>query len=304
MTMTDDTNPRAGIGGNNPPLARSIAAEENFAGTVTTFLDDEYRAQPKSVEELLAEARALPKEIEDDAMKGKFTSLIKRLRDKAKELDSHHGKESTPYLRGKQAVDQFFFGLIDKCARRDKKNNPGAADVLMQRLNAYDQRKLAEEQARRDEEARKAAAAARAAAEEEARLAREAEEAAAAAERARAPAKVEEKTAAAEEKAAQATAARVEATVAANQAQEARVASFARPAEIMRHRSDEGTLSTMAQESYAEVEDDTKLDKEKLWPFIKLEAKEQALRAWAKTTGHGQQMTGAAIGKRPKSVVR
>ena len=65
-----------------------------------------------------------------------------------------------------------------------------------------------------------------------------------------------------------------------------------------------GVLTTMARENYAEIENAALLDKEKLWPFIALEAKEKALRMWAKTTGYGEQMSGAAIGNRPKSVVR
>ena len=44
----------------------------------------------------------------------------------------------------------------------------------------------------------------------------------------------------------------------------------------MRQRGTDGTLTTMARENYAEVLDATKLDKEALWPFISLEAKEKA----------------------------
>ncbi len=73
----------------------------------------------------------------------------------------------------------------------------------------------------------------------------------------------------------------------------------------MRHRDTEsGTLSTMADEPYAEILDAALLDKNTLWPFISEDAKGKALRAWAKTTGHRQQMAGASIGKRQKSVVR
>ena len=60
----------------------------------------------------------------------------------------------------------------------------------------------------------------------------------------------------------------------------------------------------MATEPYALVEDFELLDKAALWPFIKQDVIEQALRAWARTTGHNQQMAGAKIGRRPKTVVR
>ena len=53
----------------------------------------------------------------------------------------------------------------------------------------------------------------------------------------------------------------------------------------------------MTTESYAVIEDEALLDKEKLWPFISLDAKEKAFRAWAKTTGHNVQMLGAKVGR-------
>ena len=41
-----------------------------------------------------------------------------------------------------------------------------------------------------------------------------------------------------------------------------------------------------------------------LWPGYSMDAKEKAVRAWAKNTGYLIQMEGATIGKRPKSIVR
>lgn len=294
MSFAD--NPRAVAGNNEAP---------DYAKSVTDQMRRDYAEVETTVGLLLEEARALPTEIADDAEKGKFTALIKRFRDLTKRLEAFQAREKEPYLRGGQAVDQFFYGLWDKCARRDRKNKPGAADVLMARLNDYDTRKLAEERARREREAAEAARIAREAAAERARQEAVAEAARLAAERARAPAKAAEKASLATAAEAQADAAGVEAVVTADKAQETHIATLAKPAEIMRHRDAEtGTLSTMATEAFAEITDADLLDKNKLWPFIKLEAKEQALRAWAKTTGHTQQMPGASIGKRPKSVVR
>ena len=56
--MSDD-NFREQIGGNFPPLARSIAAEENFAANVTAFLEEEYREILRTVPELLEEASSV-----------------------------------------------------------------------------------------------------------------------------------------------------------------------------------------------------------------------------------------------------
>jgi hypothetical protein len=303
--VTDAQNPREQIGGNFPPLARSIAATEgDFAAVVTSFLEEEYRSQPEIVAALLEEARALPNPIEDDETKGNYASLIKRLRDAAKVLDAIHGKEKTPYLRGGQAVDQFCFGLIDKLARREKKNKPGAADVLGQRLTDYDTRVLLAEQERRRRAAEEEERVAREVQAEADRLAREAEDARQAAERAKKPETTAAKEAVAEVREEAASTARIEAAVATGRAETAHIATLARPADIMRTRGDDGTLSTMATETYAEIEDDSKLDMAKLWPFIRLDVKKTALTAWAKTTNFDQQMPGAKIGRRPKSVVR
>lgn len=317
--MSENDNPREIIGANNPPLGRSISAEEgDFALVATAFLEEEYAKQGPIVAALLEEARAIPKVIEDEGTKSKVTSIIKRMRDQAKLLVAAHGKEKQPYLRGGQAADQFFFGLVDKLARRTKTNNPGAADVLNNRLTDYDNRVLEAERLRRQREADEAAARAREAQEKAAREAAaevrrllEAEEAAAAAERARNPERKEEKAAIAEtaqaavaEQAAKTDTAKVEAAATFAQAQEAHIATLAKPADIMRTRGEDGTLSTMGTEKYADILDRTLLDKEKLWPYIKPEALASALTQWARLTDYNQSMPGAAVGRRNKSVVR
>jgi hypothetical protein len=318
--MTDaPENPKAVIGHNFPPLARSIAEEQgDFAAITTAYLDEEYAAQPQITASLLDEARALPPAVEDDETKGKYTSLIKRLRDQVKNLESYHAKEKQPYLRGGQAVDQKFFGLIEKLARRVKTGKPGAADVLLARVTAYDDRREAEERARLQREADQRAAVAREAqrkAEEERRererIENEARAAAEAAERARKPEHIEAKTEIAQAKQAEAqaqagaaTEAAITANVATIQAEEARVATFAKSADLMRHRGEDGTLSTRQQEPYAIIEDESLLDREALWPLISMDAKEKALRTWAKIHNFNKPMAGASIGRRPRSVVR
>lgn len=297
-------NPRAVVGGNSPPLARSIAAEENFAASVTAFLQEEYGARDAAIAGLLDEAREIPKEIEDEATKGKAVSLVKRIRDEAKALDAFHEREATPYLRGKQAADQFFFVRIDKLARRAKANNPGAADILMARVTTHDTKVLAKEQERRRLEAKEAERVRLAAEAEEARKREAAEQARLAAERARAPAQVEQKAAVATTAEAEHSAASVEASVAQAAHEDARIATFAKPADIMRTRTADGTLSTMAQETYAEIVDVDLLDMQALRPFISLDAWQKALNGWARVTGYTKPMPGANVGKRPKSVVR
>lgn len=303
--MSEHDELLAPVGHNNPPLGRSISAEEgDFALVATAFLEEEYAKQGPIVAALLEEARAIPKVIEDEGTKSKVTSIIKRMRDQAKLLIATHAKEKQPYLRGGQAVDQFFFGLVDKLTRRAKTNNPGAADVLNNRLTDYDNRVLAAEQAKRDREAAEAARIAKAAADKAAAEAAAAEEARLAAERARKPETIAEKTTAAVVQERAADQAKVEATVTFAQAQEAHIATLAKPADIMRTRGEDGTLSTMGTEKYADILDRTLLDKEKLWPYIKAEALASALTQWAKLTDYNQAMEGASVGRRNKSVVR
>jgi len=281
-----------------------IATEENIPERVVEFLEEEYRTLSPVISALLDRARGVPQTIDDDAVMGDAAKIIKELRDEAAKAEAFRVKEKEPYLRGEQAVDNFFFPLIEKCKRRDRKQRPGAADILQSRVDDYQQRKLAEEQRKRDEAARIAREEAERRQREEDAARKKAEEERAAAERARKPENIAAKTAIADASAETAAHAKTEATLATQRAEEAHVDTLARPADMVRTRVEQGPTVTMARENYAVIEDETKLDMAKLWPFISLDAKEKALRAWAKTTGYTQQMPGATIGTRPKSVVR
>ena len=288
-------NPSSVIGHNKGPDAAKMVAEA---------LERDYAETVKNVSDLLDQARDLPKEIGDDEQMGAVAKIIRGLRDTTSRLTAFHKAEKEPHLRAGQAVDSFFFSLIDKCARRDRKNKPGAADVLQARLDDYNQRKLRAEQERRRREAEEADRIAREKREAEEKAAREAEEARLAAERARKPEHIEAKGEIATVKEDEASTAKIEADLAAEKAEEAYVGTLARPADIVRTRVDEGPLVTMQSVGYAEIEDSSRLDKAILWPFISEDSKEKALRAWAKTTGYRQQMDGAAIGKRNRSAIR
>ncbi len=135
-------------------------------------------------------------------------------------------------------------------------------------------------------------------------MAREAREKQEEADRARKPAIIEQKQEAAAEVSTEASTAKVQAAITTGKAEAAHVDTLKKPADIMRTRGDDGTMTTMATEPYAVVEDEALLDKEKLWAFIPLAAKEQAFRAWAKNTGYTQQMVGGKCGRKPKSQVR
>jgi len=289
-------NPR-GLGDNQP-------TEVNYAAEEAERLRRDYAETARTVDELQARFDTMPEEITSDEEKAQVAALIKDMRDASKRLEGYRELEKMPFFRRSQGVDQFFFGLADRLFRRNRKDRPGAADTLQDRLTVYDTKLLRAEQEKRRREAEEAAriARAKAAAEEEAR--RKAEEARLAAERARKPDTAAAKAEAARQAEEAASAASVDRLVAQDVADAARIETYSRPAEIMRQRGDDGILTTMARENYAEVLDEALLDKAALWPFISIDAKEKALRAWARNTGFRQQMAGAAIGDRPKSRVR
>lgn len=294
--MTDTNNDRAVIGGNRGP---------EWIEGIQSQLQLDYKHLLDRVPPLLERARLLPKTIENETALGETGKVIIEIRDLIKSLDAAHDAEKSPFLQAGGVVDQTFFGPIDKLGRRSPRNQAGARDILQARVDDWTARKVAAERAERERIAREAAEELRKRQEAEAEAARLAEEARLAAERARTPHTAEAKQEVAQAAAAEAEAARVDTMMAADKVEQTFTGTKAKSADIARTRLDDfGVLSTAKQEAYATVVDESKLDMAKLWPFIKLEVKEQALRAWAKQTGHKVQMEGASIGFRDKGVVR
>lgn len=293
MSDLDLINPRATIGDNQAP---------DYAQKVTDRMADEYSASIEEADRLLAEARECPKEVNDDVTFGKFGALVVKLRDMSARLKAYHQAEKAPYLRAGEGVDNFFFGLMSKLARRNKGDIAGAADVLSARADVYNQRKLAEERRIREETERKA----REEAAEQQRIAQENErkriEAEQAAERARKPENVEAHLQVADQHAAAAAVASANVEIAQDRLVDARIAVAAKPADMVRTRHETGVLSTMRPEPHVEITDASKLNATLLWAFVKDDQKLQALKAWAKITQHKTPMEGAIIEMRNKTV--
>ena len=101
-----------------------------------------------------------------------------------------------------------------------------------------------------------------------------------------------------------------EAAVAKAKADEAYISTLSRPADIMRTRSSDGTLSTMGTEKFSEITDRKLLIKsiEAIWPYLTNEALDKAVSGYANSVGYSEdpsvQIEGARFGKRAKSVVR
>ena len=91
-------------------------------------------------------------------------------------------------------------------------------------------------------------------------------------------------------------------------AEEARLASLAKPSDIARVRGNDqsgaGVTLTVAKEPYAILTDRNKIDLDLLRPYFTDAEIEKALRGWAKATGHRVTMEGAEIGHRNKGVTR
>jgi len=302
MPITEPLTTRSVPGSNESP---------DYAKDVTTRIASEYVGLTNTLDELLSEAREMPKEVTSDADALMLGALIKRLRDLDSRCESVRELEKEPYLRGGNAVDAFFNGMRDRIGRRnrnDRKAAAGATDILQARINAYQDQKLAEERARREAEERAQREIARKAQEEAARIAREAAEKLAAAERAR---KEENRQAHAAEAARleeAASIARTKAEQEQEKAEDARIATLAKPADMTRVRGNDqsgaGVTLTTKQEPYAIMTDRYKLDMSKLLPFFTDAEIEKALRGWAKTTGHREKMDGAEIGFRNAGVTR
>jgi hypothetical protein len=283
MASTSDLKPRD----NQPP---DISEQE--AGR----LAEDYGELSRNASALLEQARAINGEVTDEATLERFSNVIVDMRDTEARAEAARVAEKEPFLRRGQAVDGFFGSIKERLAK-------GRA-VLKRSVDAYQNRKLAEERERRrlaEEQARREA---QKAADEAARLAREAEDRRLAAERARLPETQEAKGAVAEQAETAAAAAQADAQVAIADAQEKRIDSLAKPSEMARSRFDEGRLVTMRQVGYAEIVDKMALDPVALWPFIKEDHALAALKAWAKTSSFKKQMTGAVVEMRDESVIR
>lgn len=291
---------------NLPGIGDNISAID-YAGEETARLNQDYASHVLNTDALLAEAAAF-EVVESPDTKSKVMSLIKRIRDQAKALAGLHELEKMPHYRRGQADDQFFFGMIDKLAKRDRRARDGEADRLNGLLTAYDVRELEKERERRrlalEEEQRKLREA------EKARLQaeQEAEQARLAAERARKPETQAAKEEIAQQAAEVASDARVETAVAQQAAEVAYVDTLATPADIMRTRTADGTLGTMGTEDFAEITNRAELDLEKLRPYFTMDALDKAVRAYAKANAYSSdasvQIKGARFGKRAKSRVR
>jgi hypothetical protein len=283
-----DFNPRAVIGDNNP---ESLAIVEDMLRR----LHGDYEALKESAASLIASGMQLDFEISNELELTGISNVIVAMRDTMSRAEAHRVAEKQPYLRGGQAVDEFFNKIKDDITK--------IGIPLKKRVDAWQNKKLVEERERRRLEAERLAREEAARRAEEERLRREAEDKRLAADRART-----ESTRAAKEGLAsvaeqEAAAAAAAASTASLNAEAARIETLRPAADLTRTRLD-GRMVTTREVGYAEIVNADELDPVALWPFVNVAAKAAALRAWAKANGHARQMAGASIGKRDEAVVR
>lgn len=278
--------------------------QTDYAAEVVSRLSKDYGELQNSVADVLARLRALPKEITDESALEDYSKVIRDGRDLRKRLDAYHDAEKTVFLRSGQGVDQFFFGLEEKLARRKPRDPAGGLDVADARVDDYMQKKLAAERAERERIASEERAKADAIRRQEEEARRAADEAAAKAARARNAGNVAAHQAEAERQRKLADEAREAEILAAQRADDARIDTKASAADMTRTRLDTGAVATMAQVPFVQIDDATKLDMAALWPFLKEDHILMALKAWAKTKSHKTPMAGATIELRNKGQVR
>lgn len=287
-------SPAAAAGQNVPDYAKEEIGR----------LEREHAALVQSLTAALDEARALPPTCDDDQQQSQYAEVIKRLRDLNGRIEKVRVGEKEPHLRRGVAVDTFFGSLAAKLFRKNKNDNAGAADVLQARVNSYVQRKEAEERRIRAEADRVARAEAKRLADEAAERARVAQEEADRAARARKQENKDAANAAAEAAASEARRLDDEAELARQRAQETTADAAAKPADLVRTRTETGHTVTAKQVPYVEILDEMLLDPVALWPFVKSDAKLDALKALAKTRQYKLKMNGAIIEMRTQAVIR
>lgn len=290
----------------NQPAGIGDNTQASYFETETSRLKQDYGYLEEIVAQHVAESEPITI-VDSQETKDRVTALMKKMRETWKRIEGVHEAEKAPHLERGRAADGFFFNLMERLGRRDKRAKKGEGERLNDLLTDYDLRILAEEQERRRKAAEEEARRLREAAEARAKAEREAEEARLAAERARKPETTAAKEAIAEVKEDVASAARVEETVALEKAESAYIETLATPADIMRQRSSAGVTSGMATEKFREILNREELDLEKLRPYIPAAALDTALNKYAESVGYSNdekvQIKGARFGKRPKSRV-
>lgn len=146
--MTDDINPRALIGGNNPPIEDMLTGTQaDLLARIAPIADRATKAADD-----MRPAKGKPPVITSDEQLGNVAAVAVDAKSLFGDLEAARKKEKQPYWDAGQAVDAFFKEHKDRMSR--------ITDVFETLASDYQRAKIARERAEAAERERKAEAAA------------------------------------------------------------------------------------------------------------------------------------------------
>ena len=137
MSLAEELNPRAVIGGNNPPTWAHLLSERH-----ADALD--------AVDTIDGRANALGKTVGDDVQLGRVGDVVKAARQAASKLDTIRKAEVEPHLGAQREINGFFKGAIERLERIGASLEVRATSY--QRAKAAEERRILEERARKERE--------------------------------------------------------------------------------------------------------------------------------------------------------
>ncbi len=283
-TTADNFDPKP-LPSDNRPLVHEILSERNK--DLRPLLEANGVDLVNRRDDLLEATANAPTVITSEEESHKVQDLLKMITACAKDCEARRKSDKAPTRDAGAIVDGFYKSIADQ----PFKNSPLAtADkTLRTPLNVYLRKKAEAERRAREEVERKAKEEAERAAREAQRLEREARDA-----------KGLEAAIAAEEAA----------KIAAADAEKAQKEADAKPAELSRTRSDLGAVASLStrwvhapeDEACTDLVDRDKIDKDLIWPFIPMDALNQAMNGYVKAGG--RDCRGAKIFETTSVVVR
>jgi flagellar biosynthesis GTPase FlhF len=242
------------------PAAALAEIGHNNPPPLREVLAENYEILLTEIEALAGKANEAPKTISGDEDVITVGEIVKGARDLSKRLDKARDAEGRPHLEAKREIDGFFKGHMERIDR--------IAQILQKRADDYQRARAAEERRKREEEARRL----REEEERQREIARKAEEA----NRAKTAAKHEDK-----------------ADELAERRVEAEASAQASNADLVRVRSDTGTVVSAKTEWKGEIVSVEEIDLNKLRPYLKRDDVQKALNTFVRMGG--RELAGARI---------
>lgn len=239
--------------------------------TRAELLAEKHADLAKRIDAIAKRADAAPRSIKTDADLDAIGRIVVDARDLAKEAETARTAEKEPHLRASREIDAYFKVSTDRLGR--------ISDFFRKIADDHARAKAAEARAKAEKAAREAAEEA----ERQADIARRAEEAG----RVKTAEKHEAK-----------------AELASEQAFQAQQVAAAPAADLVRHRTGSGVVSSARTEWAFEIVKIGDVPLDLIRPFIKPEHIEQAVRAFVRINKNSVPLAGVRIFEDVKSTFR